>query len=494
MYDKIDTYLKVRRLEIRQAGTSLAEVQGILRTDARGPYVEVTLPSGQVILTRVSVSDASLLGAFARPSRSGGSSPRGKEALVARSAFHPAVSVSGLVRFIDQYNNTMGMGSRVKISGKTYLLTATHVVRNLDDSCRLVCLDNDRSVPMDRSWKLSASSPSTSFDIMLIEIPDYVWASLGVKALSVRPLVAASAVFVTGVSPAGEVLTSSGTANPLAHFGYASHTASTFPGFSGTPLISKNCVMGVHTGASRDRMDNLATAIDILIDSKESPVSGKKWRREEAEEEYELDDDADNRLVRKKERRYVQDMRNDSIVIGDQRIRIRSDEDRAYTVQVDALEYTGPNVSWADYDDEEEWDSDWEGFQNPSSGRSTPQETGSTGSDSRSDSMSGRRPRSRKRRGASLSRSASPESLVEVEVLPTNHVQPLSDCAPSMETSPGPQEDVEVKEPLSSTMPPSTKKEKRRRKKTAKRSSKKSALSTQEPCPHQGSGSNPPPQ
>jgi len=241
-------------------------------------------------------------------------------------------------------------------------------------------------------------------------------------------------------------------------------------------------------------MENLATAIDVLVDSKESPVSGKKWRREEAEEEYELDDDVDDQLVRKKERRFVQDMRNDLIVIGDRRIRIRSDEDRAYTMQVDAMEYTGPNVSWADYDDEEEWDSDWEGFQNPSSGRSTPQETGPMDSDNRSDSMSGRRPRSCNRRGVSSRRSASPESLVEVEVLPTNHVQPPSDCAPSTETSPGPQEGAEVKEPLSSTMPPSTKKGRRRRKKTGKRSSKKSAPSTHEPCPPRGSGSNPPPQ
>lgn len=184
----------------------------------------------------------------------------------------------------------LGVGFRLSFNAKTYLVTAAHVLNEAKQYDLHIRVGN-RTFPVDREWKLKLFSSQESLDFAFLEVPDGVWAVLGVKALVLGNL---SLAKVRGVSLYGF----SATRDPQVSYGTASATPSRLfrihhdcwsaKGYSGSPLIADGKVIGIHTGAKPTGPAlNEATSFAVLKDymrSKESEQKSETWSENQDDE------------------------------------------------------------------------------------------------------------------------------------------------------------------------------------------------------------------
>jgi hypothetical protein len=253
-----------------------------------------------------------------------------------------AVWPGGLVS-IRANGKRSSMGCRIKIGSSTYLLMAHHALRGASGTT-LSIGNGSVELPMSKEWPVFAYSPSGSLDFCLIEVDKQAWSILGVKALNINPTTSGS-VTTYGVDCSGRLNSSLGAVrrDKSKPFGL-SHTASTEPGWSGTPLINSGGVVGWHTGAGETSLpSNVATSVAAILavtHTKESPFTAGKFVHVEWDELLDRDDVA----------RAVAFGRSGRVAF------MTSDSD--YSRQYD-YDFSGRNIvgsSWADLDDEDE---DW---------------------------------------------------------------------------------------------------------------------------------------
>lgn len=207
-----------------------------------------------------------------------------KEMAISTSKFNlqdklPTGVVSLLVN-----GDPVGMGSRVVLGNKSYLLTAKHLQRALVGEQTYMCSNT-------KSWRINKCSfwASQDLDLMLVDIPETVWSLLGVKSLSIGEAVPGDTVQLTGYSN-GTLAFSVGTLLRAGNMFLLKHTSSTLPSWSGTPVIVKNKIVAVHTGrdAGLKERNDCTGVYHILkmleLSNQESPrgkFAGKEIQAEE---------------------------------------------------------------------------------------------------------------------------------------------------------------------------------------------------------------------
>jgi hypothetical protein len=183
----------------------------------------------------------------------------------------PSDRMSALVELRNLDGMRVGYGFRVGM----YICTATHV---RDAASWIVNPYNDK-----RAFSIHDSQLiQTAHDVTRIKFTDGQLSRLGVRSVCVSEPKNGSLVYVPDVvNSAGKPLSyrTAGAiqgeydseALPMSFL----HTASTYPGVSGAPVMSRNKVVGVHIGAHRAKELNVAAAIHTLFTghSEESSLS-----------------------------------------------------------------------------------------------------------------------------------------------------------------------------------------------------------------------------
>lgn len=186
----------------------------------------------------------------------------GKECAIGGNYFSPVTAGAeprSLVALYTKQDVQVGFGSRVSWDGKEYLLTAYHVWEGLRDGFKLS--KNGNMVPGDGA-ELYIGCRHKTLDFALVEMPPACWSKLGVGKSQLRSFSGSNAyVKVFGGKSSTSLVSSSGNAARLATPISIAHSASTAPGWSGSPLYQDGVVVGIHTGYIQYGVSN--EAVDV---------------------------------------------------------------------------------------------------------------------------------------------------------------------------------------------------------------------------------------
>ncbi|UOF93180.1 polyprotein P2a [Cynosurus mottle virus] len=156
----------------------------------------------------------------------------------------------------------IGFGARIKTPrGEDLLLTAYHVWELEPEHMA----KRGKCIPL-RKCRLVYKSTSEMLDFAMVEVPSSYWTSVGVKSARLKKSGARTVVRAFGGQSSQDLFSTSGVATygktPLELV----HTATTFPGWSGTPLYSKGNVVGLHFGSEKAKLKNRACNIAGLFE------------------------------------------------------------------------------------------------------------------------------------------------------------------------------------------------------------------------------------
>lgn len=208
------------------------------------------------------------------------SSYRTREMALNTSVFVPTgtrtTDSKGVLSIRLEDDRVLGMASCVVYPGVgSCLLTATHVWEECSLAGKTWLEHKGQKVLMDLSWKVIVHSGKEELDIVLVAVPPAVFAVLACKTLKVAPLKSGSRCTAFGYNTAGEYGLSYGMVSHTPGEAFRlTHHASTSFGWSGTPLIVGDVVVGFHTGANHNAISNEGTIIFWLVTKdKESSVT-----------------------------------------------------------------------------------------------------------------------------------------------------------------------------------------------------------------------------
>jgi len=157
-----------------------------------------------------------------------------------------------VITFVDETDAIIGQGALVKWNGKTFIVTAAHVHQQ---SSSIVGANPTRRLVWPLQDMESTPYINTRNDYYMVEANQKVGAALGVKALDLEVPNSTVPITVYHARERGTGLEwqySVGGVEWSAKKGCL-HTASTNPGFSGTPLLARKgnsfVVVGIHLGS-----------------------------------------------------------------------------------------------------------------------------------------------------------------------------------------------------------------------------------------------------
>ena len=174
-------------------------------------------------------------------------------------------------------NKIVGFGCRIAHEGQTYLLTAAHVWKN--PACVTALSKSGYEVAIDADWKAMVCEDPL-LDFALVSVPPEIWSRLKVKAAKVGTPSKRVAVTLYGGQSTTELLSGFGSAEGVDESAWKMiHYAPTAPGWSGTPLYSKNGVVGIHLGYEQIGRANRAVNLPYILrmisrNETDSPDSG----------------------------------------------------------------------------------------------------------------------------------------------------------------------------------------------------------------------------
>ncbi|QEM20964.1 ORF2a [Physalis rugose mosaic virus] len=212
----------------------------------------------------------------------------GKECAIGGSNFSQVAAGAeprSLVTLYTKSDIQVGFGSRVSWNGEEYLLTAYHVWEGLKDGFKLS--KNGLMVPGDGA-KLHIGCRHKTLDFALVAMPPASWSKLGVGKSQLRSFKGSNAyIKVFGGKSSTTLVSSSGNATRLSTPVSIAHSASTAPGWSGSPLYQDGIVVGIHTGYIHYGVSN--EAVDVAgfletINAKETAYADVGMREIEVDE------------------------------------------------------------------------------------------------------------------------------------------------------------------------------------------------------------------
>lgn len=389
--------------------------------------------------------------------------------------------IPGCFAFVDTIlNETVGIGSRVKYDGRTLMLMASHTVRAI--AGREVAMSTmEKQVRFDMSWPLAVWSSSQDFDYVLVEVPESVWAAIGVKALglAMTPLKTRcqtygliDGMWHTSFSPLSIVKDD---------FGLLRHSMTTYLGWSGAPIVANGHVVGIHTGSLAVGV-NKGFSLNAILGTLESDAPAYAWREHTPAELDELllwDQGEENRRVSRKSKKVFTRDYEMEVIIGSSGTFAR----KVSEVQPEVWNVNPSCMDWADEMEEDEWDSRYESvgpfkpvFRQGSVAPAQPSSSGTS--------------RGMNLKPVNVTTGESGSSRVEPVTSSKPAVKfqtpPLQKHTPNSQNSQvtsGPVQEQRKKEPRSSSIPPSSRKAESRPKKRSKKSRAKSLTDIRTPGP-----------
>jgi len=251
-------------------------------------------------------------------------------------------------------------------SKTTYLVTAAHVLVAVRASPEvLLASPNGTQVAMDPSWSMFAYSKTSELDLAVVEVPDPVWAKLGIKQIPVAPTPAKARIEVYGCV-SGQWHVSYSYVKMSTEALRIRHQASTTEGWSGTPIMVNGRAIGIHTQSLGDgwnsgwSLNGLLRAVPSGLES-DGPVFA--WREITPDEQDTLDEyaqDTDGEIIdgRRPSRQVRVSFRDYDVNI---QIGANGVYARHATNAIAATETMRRNGGWADYDDDDDtWMAGWE--------------------------------------------------------------------------------------------------------------------------------------
>lgn len=189
---------------------------------------------------------------------------------------------------------TKGMGCRAKIGNSVVLLTAYHLVKSTDELYIAKYSKSDgigRRVRIEGEWEVDFYSHDSEVDVVGVKVPNNVWSSLGVGVINAQtPSTGRKACMLFGAESSKAVKSSSGIGFFKSGF-TGTHGATTAKSWSGSPVVSKGCVIGVHKGSDKTLCNaNVFTVIHPSL----FPVSNETMYDHGHIQEIDLDE-ADSR-------------------------------------------------------------------------------------------------------------------------------------------------------------------------------------------------------
>lgn len=249
---------------------------GVIKSDVNGLYSEIFIGSQQYRLRlETSVSQILLATKQVQPE---------KEMAISTSRFNEqSILPSGVVALAKE-GTIIGMGSRVVVANESYILTALHLNKALLSGDVSVCSST-------MQWELNDECSIVKIkdaDLLLIKIPTAVWSRLGVKSLAWAEANIGTTVKAYGYT-AEQLVFSSGSLIKGPNLIMLKHTASTLPGWSGTPILNNGKVVAVHIGTVASANVNSCVGVyqilkTIEVALQESPIgkfSGKQIEENE---------------------------------------------------------------------------------------------------------------------------------------------------------------------------------------------------------------------
>lgn len=159
--------------------------------------------------------------------------------------------------------SVVGMGSRVKYSGRTYLLTAHHVWNGASE--KMFLAKGGLQVEVSSEAPIRFGCVDVKVDFVLVEIPDRIWARLEVKAAPLSIMDKQSIVTIYGGNDTQKLVCSSGRANKGLYSHDIVHSCTSTNGWSGTPLYYKGAVVGIHCGTKELGVSNRGVNVGLLL-------------------------------------------------------------------------------------------------------------------------------------------------------------------------------------------------------------------------------------
>jgi hypothetical protein len=245
---------------------------------------------------------------------------------------------TGVVELIDvDTHEHIGMGCRITLGGNNVLATALH---NLSGG-RIALRSGGAVYNVERDWP--TAFVSRDLDLILIEVPASVWSVLAVGTAKTTGLKTASAVKIHGVSQFGQTTVSYGSVvTKQCRDLIIRHSASTYPGYSGSPLMNmEGRVVGIHLGYDLEGDYNKAVALEQFNTLESDRRDHLFQRANDMDEMHDFEDHVEYSFLSKK---------------GKGRVRTAA---REYEVKMIDDEFP-LTKSWADYAVSEDDDSSWE--------------------------------------------------------------------------------------------------------------------------------------
>lgn len=240
------------------ADDAFADVVGIHLDPAKGLIMDV-LDDGRIIKTLVNPNYWQYLPSSALSRKDGlESAVLGSILTNVKPDGEPASLVA-----ISNGTTVVGMGSRVKFLGKTYLLTANHVWNGNAEKLYLAKGGIQTEVSLLAPIRFGCLDPKVDF--VMIDVPEKIWARLGVKSAPLSIMAKQSMITVYGGHDTLKLTCSSGRANKGEYSHEIIHTCTTASGWSGSPLYYKGAVVGIHCGSKQFGESNRGVNVGVLL-------------------------------------------------------------------------------------------------------------------------------------------------------------------------------------------------------------------------------------
>jgi len=232
--------------------------------DEKGPFTRLRV-AGQKFKLRLSQKQMGALSAQIAQALMSEDTRQEKEAAVCGNVPKPG-TLPGHVDFMTDDNVFIGSGFRVE----NILYTNCHVRKHARElACPIFMVVDSLKAPFDFDVEPHVFCKQT--DQVGYEVRPSIFANLGVKSLRFALGKSSNPFSITGRDPLGFPVVSRGLATPTGKaFLEYKHTATTFPGFSGSALQNdRREVFAMHVGSFPERNANRAFGTDLLVEHRD---------------------------------------------------------------------------------------------------------------------------------------------------------------------------------------------------------------------------------
>jgi hypothetical protein len=154
------------------------------------------------------------------------------------------------------------------------LLTCHHVWRELDGREVYIRGLTGKTVLFNPNWPIYFESED--LDVIVVEVPQACWSVLGVSKAELKPALNGALISLSGYDENGMRMTTKGRMSKDKGPFRFTHTASSRPSWSGSPIMFNKTIVGMHLGARPSGNVNRGVSLNLLLDVDESDVTSKE--------------------------------------------------------------------------------------------------------------------------------------------------------------------------------------------------------------------------